>query len=206
MGIAEILIKMRLRTLFVVEEHMSHYQFCPHCGQQTALGAFCESCGKALAGEQAGPRIVDTSSATGIGLKLKAQELEKQAKSAATALLITAILGVIGLFFLAVLFQQAENNPNEVVDWSVAKAMLIGQSLFCLTFFGLWIWARSSPLPAAIVGMVIFVSIHVVTAVIDPATIIQGIIFKIIILYMLCKAIGGGLKHRELMRAHALGT
>ena len=95
---------------------------------------------------------------------------------------------------------QAAGDPMQEVDWSVASPMIIGQAVVVFTFFGLWVWSRSAPLPAAIVGLVIYVSLNVIAVMIDPTNLIKGIIFKILIIVLLCKGIGAGLKHRQLQQ------
>lgn len=173
---------------------------CPHCGASVSGGSFCGSCGKAVSAGTGGPQIVTGGkiASTGAGARLQSEELAKKARSAATALLAVAILSAIALALLAVLF----NQPDLRVDWSIATPMLIGQALVTVIFFGLWIWARQSPLPAAIVGLVLYVSLVALNAFLDPATIAHGIIVKVIIVVVLIRAISAGLQHRQLLEAH----
>ncbi|MGC3970787.1 MAG: hypothetical protein QM775_26670 [Pirellulales bacterium] len=64
-------------------------------------------------------------------------------------------------------------------------------------FWALALWSRKSPLPASIVGLVLYVSLHVLDAVVDPTTIAKGFIMKIFIIVLLVQAIQAGLKYRQ---------
>lgn len=189
---------------------------CPHCGAVNTAGqAFCESCGKALpAIAPSGPRVVagDAIASTAAGQQLQAEQLEKQAKRAKGALLavaiITTILAAI-VFALVPALQRsapggASNPQANLLNSAVPVAMLIVAAVF----WGLYIWSRSQPLPAAIVGLVIYgtlIAINVVTTLSlaaktgQPAGIGVGCI-DIVIVLVLAQAISAGVQHRKLMR------
>jgi len=171
---------------------------CPHCGAPNpSTGTFCESCGKALPSSVASsPRV--TSSAAGFagtdaGRSLQAAELQKQAKKAAGALLavaiIQAIVGTIVVFAL----------PNNVPE-KARNIVMVSVFGIAVVFFALYFWARKQPLPAAIVGLVLFVTMHLLDAIADPAALVRGIIMKIIIIAILVNAIQAGVKFRQLQR------
>jgi len=174
-------------------------QLCPHCSVENPDdAAFCGSCGKALPGfAPAGPRVVtgDENAATAAGQQLQAAELDRQRRKAFGVLLAVAIIQAAGgLIMLALASQQLEVK-------AVAYVVVLG---IAAIFLALSVWARSSPLPAFIVGLVVFCTIHLYDALQDPSAIIRGILMKIVVIVLLIKAIQAGIRHRELMRNRSL--
>lgn len=173
---------------------------CPHCAAPNATNAmFCATCGKALPTPAAPPRIVDSagSAQTRLGQHLQVEELAKQTKKAAGALLVVAILqAVFGTIILFMTRANASASRGEV-NITVLAIVLYG---IAALFLALALWARRSPFPAAIAGLVIFVTLHLVDALADPRTLLQGIVVKIVIIAILIRAISAGAKHRALVR------
>ena len=149
---------------------MSQPQFtsCPHCGFQNVVGSqFCQSCGKSVGGATGGPRIVEGGgfASTNVGAKLQGDELKKKAKSARTTLLVVAILMFLGLGVLYFVFQ---NPPRgRIFDPAAVQVALIIQAVVAFVFLGLWFWARKSPLPATIVGLIVYCTLIFINAVAD---------------------------------------
>ena len=172
---------------------------CPHCGAANpSTGTFCESCGKALpSAVSSSPRV--TSSAAGFagtdaGRSLQGAELEKQAKKAAGALLAVAVIQSV--FGAIVVFALMPNN----VPAQTRNIVMVSVFGIAAVFFALYFWARKQPLPASIVGLVVFVTLHVLDAIADPAALLRGIIMKVIIIAILVNAIQAGVKYRQLQR------
>lgn len=180
---------------------------CPHCGAENFTpGAFCESCGKALPSASAsGPRIVtDADATTSAGQTLVRKSLEKDMKKAFTALMVVAVLQTI--FGPIMLFAQKKalevQNPGmefRIEPW--AYGVVFG---IAIAFWILAIWSRKAPLPASIVGLVLFVTLHLIEAVADPTTIAKGLLVKIIVVVVLSQAIQASLKHRQTMNAQVV--
>jgi zinc ribbon protein len=173
---------------------------CPHCTAANLPDArFCEACGKALPEPLAGqPRIVDGSdvASTTAGKELQAATLQKQARRAAGALLVVAILQVaFGLLSLA--------EPEIVFGPGIEAPPAVYVTVFGIAavFFGLFLWARKNPLPAAIVGLVLFLSLHLLEAVANPRSLAQGVIVKVIVIVILVKAIQAGVQYRKVEKA-----
>lgn len=170
---------------------------CPHCGVENPEGgAFCESCGKALpSGAAGGPRVVsgDAIATTGAGQTVQAAQLRKQTREAVIALFAVGVLQALGGALLYFILKDARevdpNVPTVVLTMSLVLAAIYG---------ALGFWARKSPLPATIVGLVLYLSLIGVSAVIDPATIGQGIIIKLLIIVALAKGVQAGVKYRQL--------
>jgi hypothetical protein len=189
---------------------------CPHCGATNPAGAaFCESCGKALpAMVPTGPRVVtaDALPQTAIGHRMVGDELVKQQKKASSALLIVGILqmtcGAIALTFLSRAAPTVKVNPIYfIIPLAVGGA-----------FIGLYFWSRKSPLPATIVGLVLYVTIVVINVVTQITTLAQnpdaprtglggiGIGWlDIVVIAILAQAIGAGLKYKRLLEAQGGG-
>ena len=175
---------------------------CPHCGVANPSDAqFCESCGKAQPSASAsGPRVLagPEFAATDTGQALQAEELHKQAKSAAGALLAVAILQTLfGTFVVMAPGLFAEMVEVEVEVGAAVYLVVYG---IAVVFFGLYFWARKNPVPAAVAGLVVFLTVHLLDALADPSALIRGILVKVIIIVVLVKAIKAGARHRQLTR------
>ena len=59
-------------------------------------------------------------------------------------------------------------------------------------------WAKKSPLAALLVATSIYLSIFVLNAMVDPSTIMQGFIVKIIVVTMLYKGIKSALELKQV--------
>ena len=204
---------------------------CPHCGAANPYGAaFCESCGKALPPPvQAGPRVLygNQAAVTSAGVHVQTEELRAQTKKASQALLLVAVLTTIGAALIAVVVFNMPSRPGEVVIISPADAVI--NIAVAAIFWGLFFWARKNPLPAAIVGLVLYVTLTVVQ-IVGVAILMRevreqqernaavrgeqppaasnnpipggmcGMWLRILIIVMLVQAITAGVKHRKLLR------
>ena len=144
-----------------------------------------------------GPRIVDGGFATtSAGVQIQSTELESQVKKASGALLAVAILQCLGGVVLYFLF---DNMPGmEEVPAEARMLVLVVAGAIAALFFGLYLWSRKNPFPAAVVGLVVFITIIAAAALMDPATICSGIIIKVIVLIILIRAVQAGVQHRRL--------
>jgi len=174
---------------------------CPHCQVPNPAGAtFCGSCGKALpASAPQSPRVlsVDDFAATKAGREPQTEELARQSKKAAGALLAVAILQTV---FAVLILVGAKLLPSQDANVEIDPVAIVFTFGLSAIFFGLYLWARRNPLPAAIVGLVLFVTVHLVDALFDPMAIVRGIIVKIIVIVVLARAISAGAKHRRLVQ------
>ena len=78
----------------------------------------------------------------------------------------------------------------------IAIAVLILGVMFCV----LGVWAKFKPLPAAIVGLVLYVSLFITGAALNPRAFTQPLNFLVplIIILALVNAVKAGVKHRKL--------
>jgi hypothetical protein len=175
---------------------------CPHCGVMTAPDAqFCPSCGKAVRVGPQATRLVDgeTLASSHAGQALQSEALLKQMKSAFGALLAVAILQTLAA---AVVVIAAMNIRDASQPEMVAAAVVV--SIIALGFYGLAIWARFAPFPAAITGLCILLTLWALDAMLDPTSLVRGLIIKIIIIIFLVRAIKAGATHRRLSKELAI--
>jgi len=178
---------------------------CPHCGTVCeATAAFCPVCGKAVSAGAGGPRVVhgEAEATTHAGRALQSDALARQMKRAFGALLAVAILQTI---FGAMMLVMALNNagPLEIDDEASIPVLAVLIFGIAAVFFALAIWARRNPFPAAITGLVLFLTVHLLDALADPSAIIRGLLIKIIVIVVLIRAISAGAKYRAIKRGGA---
>lgn len=77
--------------------------------------------------------------------------------------------------------------------WSV----FIVNTLLAVFMLGLWFWASTSPFPAMVVAGGIYAAVIVINTVMDPRTLTQGIVLKIIIISLLANGIKSALATRH---------
>lgn len=178
--------------------------FCPSC-KHTVRGydSFCGACGKPL------PTADD-------------YRHKDQVKDATTAI---KILGVIYLLFgIATFFvnrnqtatflakldsmDPASNFPQAIngITYTVAQvherivweswSLLITNLVLAACMGVLAFWSRRAPLAAVLVAAASYVAVNVLNAILDPATIGQGIYMKIIIIVFLVRGIRSALAMR----------
>jgi hypothetical protein len=173
---------------------------CPHCGSTDNHPGtlFCHACHKALPIPGAQPRLVEGNvrPATATAYQVQAEALTAQSGKGSGALLTVAIIqSVVG----AILYLAASKAPGaNATEITAASVFVIGIGV---VFFVLYAWSRHHPLPANIVGLVLYVLVHLGDAMADPTALSRGLIFKIIIISVLCRAIAAGMKQRDLRQA-----
>lgn len=82
----------------------------------------------------------------------------------------------------------------------LSAAMMAVMLLFAAVYVGLWAWSPRKPLAASLVGLVVFVVVHAIEAVLDPAALARGLVIIAGITLVLAWAVAGGLAHRERVR------
>lgn len=107
-------------------------------------------------------------------------------RARAAALLVVAVQ-VLGAVYLSL---------TEGLD----TAMMVGMLAFAAVYVGLWAWCPHNPLAASLVGLLVFVLVHLVEAVIDPSALARGLVIIAVIVAALVWAVAGALEHRKLVR------
>lgn len=156
-----------------------------------------------------------------MGLNYAKQTYQYNIKSGRSAILVIACLLVLGTILLYFLqnneidkaekqISQARGNPlydqNQVQEAEknlerakgLANLFLIGNIILTVTYFGLWVWAKHKPLPAAMTALILFLTLQAINLAIEPTSIFQGIIVKVIILFVLIRAVTSAQKYQKL--------
>jgi hypothetical protein len=179
---------------------------------------FCESCGAAV-GPELKRALRDRLEAS----DSSAAERAKLVKSASGTILALSVLFVIGgvvFYFLSeskvdeALRNIATLDDAQRLATPVAGAETVGElrerirreptqllviNLILATIMaGLYVWSKRAVLAAVITALGIYVVVQVVSALIDPATLAQGIIMKIIIIAALVKGVKAAIDSRAL--------
>lgn len=187
---------------------------CPHCQTPNpAENSFCRSCGNALPRSNDGPRVIfgDALPQSAVGQALVVDDLSKQIKRVFYTLLA---VGLIQLTCGAVMVSMLQNNQETA---NQLPLMLVVQFGVALIFIALSFWSRKNPLPAAIVGLVIFATIVVLNVVASVSRLSEGGPrgagigglgigwLDIVIMVLLVQGIQAALKYRNLRRDPAQG-
>jgi hypothetical protein len=149
---------------------------CLQCGKPMAKRAqFCDGCGA---------RVIDEHDRDWDRTQI-APHLEKGRKWIGAVAILYALGGV--MFFVMT------EDPMVLVVNLVLAAIQVG----------LWQWAKSSLLPAAVTALALFVTVHLASAIIEPESLVRGIIVKIIFITVLIQTIRAALEARSLQSANA---
>ena len=173
---------------------------CPHCGAADHFpnAPFCQRCHKALPIPNDGPRLVEGAGRpmTMSGHAAQVEEASAQSGKGSGALLGAAIIQFLGG---ALTYFTAANTPGvSAAEAQTATILVVGLGV---VFFVLYIWSHRQILPAAVIGLSIYLLVHAADAMIDPMQLFRGIIVKVIIVSVLCRSIAAAMKQRDLSRA-----
>jgi hypothetical protein len=112
-------------------------------------------------------------------------ETSRQVKNVQSVMLLVVTVQVLGMVYLLVTGE---------LDTAMASVMVP----FTAVYVGLWAWCKRNPLAASIVGLVVFVVVHLIEALIDPATFVRGWVIILGITAALGWAVRSSLQHRKL--------
>lgn len=138
------------------------------------------------------PRRVDVNSLyspAAAATEVEPQTASEEAalgRSGANALLAVTILEALGT---TVVFLFVAPGDPDLFTLVFAYGIVV-------LFAGLYVWARSSPYPACIAGLALYITIHLLAALADPQSLIQGILVKVIVIGLLVRSIGNIRRHR----------
>lgn len=196
---------------------------CPKCGAAIAPAeTFCGGCGYQVQASETDRRDIGAR----VGLKHEKQTHQQRIRSGRTTILVVAILFILGgayyYFDGRNEIQKAEKEIDAArgnerfdqdrvaeADREIKKAsaqntvQLAVNVLLVLCYFGLWMWAKTSPMPATLAALILFVTLMAVNAVIEPKTLVRGIIVKVLIIAFLVKAVDSARKYQR-MREHGV--
>ena len=105
----------------------------------------------------------------------------------------------------AQLKQEMGMTWQEVVDHD--RGMVTFQMVVLVTlgviYVGLWWWAQTNAFAAALIALLLFVTVMLVSALIDPVSLVKGIIIKVVIIAALSSAVSSGYRQRAQVRRRA---
>ncbi|ACY17916.1 zinc ribbon domain-containing protein [Haliangium ochraceum] len=173
---------------------MSDTLACPQCGAANPHDArFCESCGHALAGSEAAAIAPGAASEDMPDAQMMLEKLHKAKQYASRPLLLVAALHTISTALI--LFRSRYLLESLGAE---ATSIYLTMGGVAAAFWILYLWSRHSPFPAAIVGTVLYLAVHLPQLLADPSSVSKGILFKVLILFYLARAIVAALKYRDL--------
>jgi len=176
---------------------------CPACKAEIQLlDEFCAKCGQDL----------------GTPARFIGQRSVQGATSAIRLLAVLfALVGVVMFFIMraptdAALRNLAQFDDQEVLEpidgktytagelrkqivWERNGVLVVNLLLSVIMLVLAW-WSRFKPLPAILIATAIYAVVQVTSAIVDPATITQGIVIKAIVIAILVKGIKGALSLR----------
>ncbi|MCU0725967.1 MAG: zinc ribbon domain-containing protein [Planctomycetes bacterium] len=201
---------------------------CPSCGAALARrDEFCPGCGAAVPPELRAAALEASRARRGRPGTGRWATRDRRGKvaSARTALLVIAIFVVLGAGWVA--FQvlsaktdldRADPRQRFAMDGRMVtvdelrgmldRALLIALALnlgLAAAFMGLWFWARRNPLGAILVGLGLFLAIHTLAFVLDPTTLLSGIIVKVAVVVFLLIGLRAAVIDRSLRRQAEAG-
>lgn len=177
---------------------------CPACGAALDAGAvFCARCGASVTGEPrpVPPRVRKASRwllaisiifvLFGTGYGLYARSEAGKAHEVLDGYADSDQLTVEGKTYTAA--ELRRQIDREV--W-----LTFGANYFlALVMLGLFFWSRRAPFPAMVTGLCVYLAVIVLNAVIDPKTLYQGILIKILFISALVAGIKTALEERDRM-------
>lgn len=148
---------------------------CPKCGAQLAVtDRFCAECG------------------ANAEVELHIAAFHQPALETARKWILA-----IGIIYVVSAFLMVAIAGDMMLDQD--KNLLYGVSFaLCAIHIGLWWWAKTAPFPAAVVALVLFITVQLINAAVEPSTIYKGIIIKILFLVALIKAVQAGSEANRL--------
>jgi hypothetical protein len=193
---------------------------CPSCKAQVEPDErFCSACGKSVDGKSVvqdpppSPQRHDNQAKIGKARKwllaiailtivtgivfyvIQKGEVEKQIADATAQVAGIPPDELDARFEAAVgmTFQEAIDHDRGMVNMLLAINIALGA-----LYMVLWWWAKRKPLPAAVIALLLFVTTHVINAVMQPESLAQGILVKILFTLALVRAITAANEERNL--------
>jgi hypothetical protein len=169
-------------------EMESQQLLCRCCKKQvTETDDFCPNCGFPLKGTEAeqgkfiGRYILNDSNSMG-----NAVNVDETTRKGGNALFVAAGFMVLGGLII-MLRDETGDGPILLLINIIVAAMYVG----------LGFWSKKNPFAAILVGLIIFVSLIIINAIVEPISIIQGIIVKVIVIGYLIRGLVAASKARN---------
>jgi hypothetical protein len=92
-------------------------------------------------------------------------------------------------------WQELVDHDRGMVTFQAAVFGTLGA-----IFLGLWWWAQSNPFAATLTALLLYITFMLVNAMVDPASLLRGIIVKIVVVAALFSAVSAGYRERARRR------
>jgi hypothetical protein len=169
-------------------EEDSQPLLCRCCKKEvTETDDFCPNCGFPLKGSEAeqgkfiGQYILKDANSMGNVLS-DADNAQKGGNTLFVVAGLTVLGGVMAMF-------KDESGEGII--------LLITNIIVAAIYAGLGFWSQKNAFAATLVGLIMFVSLMVISAIIDPITIVQGILVKGLVIGYLIRGVIGATKTRN---------
>jgi hypothetical protein len=150
---------------------------------------FCTNCGFPLQGTaEEQQQFLNNREISQIDFEAHRKQIAEAGKT---------LFWIAGLTFLGELLSLAVNRDST----SVTFALTVG-GIMAAIFIGLGLWSRKKPTAALITGLCLYLLLHILAAIGNPITIVQGLIVKIVIIAYLIKGIKSSLEADKLVQEH----
>ena len=205
-GILAVERELRVNGQIVLSQAQLAKIACGKCGKKfKAVDKFCEKCGAELPEAETQLKMVRLKEAGNMigGLALmflvfgavlyfvKANQadesLKKFAKYQDSQVLPEPINGK--QYTVGELRKEISEEPIDI---------LVTNAVLAVIMFGLYLYSKKSPLVALITAAAVYGSVNVLNAIIDPKTLGQGLILKIIVIGLFIKGIRSALELRKV--------
>lgn len=175
---------------------------CMSCQTPLEAGAgYCAVCGRAVRVDCPTPRIVPTQgfAATSAGRAVQVQGLLQHLRNGRATLLVLAIIdALLGLLILQARSVLRDGSESSLVDALMVMLFVVAGLLLLLYF-----WSLRSPLPALIVGLVLYLSGAIANVVSQPQAYVRGMIIAAAVLYFLIHGVVAGVRLRQMKQRFA---
>jgi hypothetical protein len=178
-----------LKYIYFMEEMLPkissyHTVSCEHClAENTADKKFCTQCRYPIAGTDDEKREFRANIAKNKSLLKSAGEHIHSAKN-----IIYWLAGLSMLTGLILFFSQDD------------LASLVAYGLICILYLGLAAWCSSNPFGSILTAFIVYISLQLLYAIINPVSLASGFIWKIIFIGSFIKGIRSASEARNYMR------
>jgi hypothetical protein len=176
---------------------------CTKCAAPLAAQArFCEACGAAVPGV-ARPARRRGRLATG---RITVDAHRGQIRTARVTIGFVALVSLAFIIYTHVQFLDAlavlRAKPGVVIDEQVvaSRTMFIYAGyLIAAVFTGLIFWAKANPFAACLTALILYLSTIVAGALMDPRSLTQAWVIRMVIIALLINGVKSGLAWRRLV-------
>jgi hypothetical protein len=161
-----------------------HIAICEHCkAENLPEKKFCTQCRFPMAGTDEEKSRFRSDIAKNQILLKDAEERIQSAKN-----IIYVLAGFSIIVGLILFFSQDDT------------ASLVVYGLIAILYLGLAAWCSANPFSAILTAFIVYITLQIVSAFIDPVTIVSGLLWKVIFIAAFIKGIRAATEARSFMQ------